>query len=220
MVIKENSAKAEIEQAETEKEDRRFFRILDFIQLSVRELNDTEFQSLSIASKHAEIPSLDALADIDQQIQLLINKLKIKTPDVAALGNLLSKKIQLMVETSELGKSMRKNEDIPQRPVDMSACGIAFPSEHAFQSEQKLELEFILHSGKQRLKLLGRVIACEDDSASLSKFAGAPFTIRTEFLNVSDQVQEFLIQYLVKRQGALIKASRNDTPRPIDQMEW
>jgi len=202
------------------KEERRFFRILDFIQLSVRELSVADYEALSMASKHADIPSLDALANIDQQIQLLVNKLKVKTPDVAELGSLLSKKIELMVETSELGSSIRKHEDIPQRPVDMSACGIAFPSEHAFQPEQKLELEFILHSGKQRLKLLGRVIACEDDSASLSKFAGSPFTVRTEFLDVSEQVQEFLIQYLVKRQGALIKASRNDTPRPIDQMDW
>lgn len=203
-----------------EKEERRFFRILDFIQLSVREISEGEYQSLKLVSKHADIPSLDALADIDQRIQLLTNKLKVKNPDVAELGTLLSKKIQLMVETSELSNLMRKSEDIPQRPVDMSACGIAFPSEHGFQQGQKLELEFILHSGKQRLKLLGTVIACEDDSASLSKFAGSPFTIRTEFLDVSEQVQEFLIQYLVKRQGALIKASRDDTPRPIDQMDW
>lgn len=202
------------------KEDRRYFRILDFIPISYRNLEEEEYQSLKLASQYAELPSLDALSDIDQRIQLLVDKLKVKMPDIAELGSLLNKKIQIVLEGSNLGDSLLSRENMPQLPVDMSACGIAFPSNTPLVPEQKLEIEMVLHAGKQHLKLLGHVIACEEGSASFSKDAGMAYTIRTEFLDISDQIQEFLIQYLVKRQGVLIKASKNEKPKPIDQMNW
>jgi hypothetical protein len=205
----------------TLKEDRRFFRILDFLPISYRQLEEQEYQSLKVASQYAEIPSLDALSDIDQRVQMLVDKLRVKSPDVAELGSLLSKKIQIVLESSELGSSLSKRDNISPLPVDMSACGIAFPSDEFLPEETKLEIEMVLHAGKQHLKLLGRVIACEKGSASLgSEDTTMAFTVRTEFLDISEQIQEFLIQYLVKRQGALIQASRDDKPRPLGQMKW
>ena len=111
------------------KEDRRFFRILDFLPISYRQLGEQEYQSLKVASQYADVPSLDALSDIDQRVQLLVDKLRVKSPDVAELGSLLNKKIQIVLENSKLGASLAKLENITALPVDMSACGIAFPSD-------------------------------------------------------------------------------------------
>ncbi|NKB35147.1 MAG: hypothetical protein GKR91_18780 [Pseudomonadales bacterium] len=204
----------------TPKEDRRYFRIHDFLPLSFRKLDEEEYQLMKMASQYADVPSLDELSDIDQRIQMLVDKLMVKNSDMAELGLLLNKKIQIVIENSEFGNNLSQWENMSQLPVDMSACGIAFPSDETLDKEQKLELEMVLHSGKQRLKLLGRVIACEEGAEGLCKDAGMTYTIRTEFLDISEQIQEFLIQYLVKRQGVLIKASRNDKPTPIDKMEW
>ena len=191
-------------------EDRKFFRIIDFIGLSYRPINEEEYKTLKLASRYSEVPSIDALSEVDQQIQMLLSKLRIKNPDVAELGKMLDKKIQLVLENSDLGEILLKRENIPQMQVDISACGIAFPALGPLDVGQFLELNLVLQSGKQHLILLGRVVASDTGADSLNNGnTRMSHVIRVEFLDISEQVQEFLIQYFVKRQGTLIKAGQD-----------
>ena len=199
-------------------DNRRYFRIIDNIGLHYRKIDEEEYGSLKFASRHADVPSLDALSDINQQLQLVVEKLKIKYTDVAQLATLLNRKIDLVLENSNIGEGLAKLERIPQVQVDFSACGLAFPAKAALDPGQLLELDLALHGGKQHLKLLGKVVKTEPGIGELEVgVEGYTHLVRIEFIDTSEQVQEFLIQYVVKRQGILLKARRDSDSHSLDR---
>jgi NAD(P)-dependent dehydrogenase (short-subunit alcohol dehydrogenase family) len=203
------------------KEDRRYFRIQDHIGVSYRVLTDAEYHSRKIASQYAEIPALDELSEIEQQLELLFEKVKIRTPEVAEMGKLLNQKLKILVNNSGIAEGLTHAEDIPEQLVDMSAVGMALGVNEAIDTGQYLEIRMVLQSGRQYLKLLARLVNCEEGYEVAEAYSGRfTHTARVEFINVSERIQEFLIQYVVKRQSAQIKAKRNPGLTPIDKMTW
>ena len=201
--------------------DRKYFRILDFIGLDYRELDDETYQSLRVANQYAEVPVMDELSAIEHQMQLLFDKVKVRNSEIAELVDLLNQKIQLVIKHSSLGESFAVGNDLPEQQVDISACGIAFATRRAVQVGQRIELELLLQSGRQFLKLLAQVVACDQGAEPLANGeSGFTHVVRAEFTDLSDEIQEFLIQYVVKRQGLLLKAGRNPAAKPIDKMQW
>ena len=79
-----------------DEEDRRYFRIQDHIGVSYRLLNEAEYHSRKIASQYAEIPALDELSAIEQQLELLFEKVKIRSTEVAEMGQLLNQKLKIL----------------------------------------------------------------------------------------------------------------------------
>ncbi len=192
-----------------QQDERGYFRIIDFIGLEYRVINEVEFAHLSVASKYAEVPPLDELATLDQHIQLVIDKLMIKQPDAAELGDLLNKKIDLILRHSNLADGLPNLDNFSQRKVDISATGMAFPANGLVKVDQLLQLDMLLQSGRQHLKLLAKVIGCDSDASSLNDDDPTLTQIvRVTFIEMSEDISEFLIQYLVKRQGAILKSRR------------
>ncbi|MDA0927667.1 MAG: PilZ domain-containing protein [Proteobacteria bacterium] len=203
------------------REDRRYFRIQDHIGISYLILTDAEYHSRKIASQYAEIPALDELSEIEQQLELLFEKVKIRTPEVAEMGKLLNQKLKILVNNSGIAEGLTHAEDIPEQLVDMSAVGMALGVNEAIDTGQYLEIHMVLQSGRQYLKLLARMVNCEEGYEGAEADSGRfSHTARVEFINVSERIQEFLIQYVVKRQSAQIKAKRNPGLTPIDKMTW
>lgn len=203
------------------KEVRRYFRIQDHIGVSYQVLTDAEYHSRKIASQYAEIPALDELSEIEQQLELLFEKIKIRTPEVAEMGKLLNQKLKILVNNSGIAEGLTHAEDIPEQLVDLSAVGMALGVNEAIEAGQYMEIHMVLQSGRQYLKLLSRLVSCEEgyggEDSDKRRFT---HTARVEFINVSERIQEFLIQYVVKRQSAQLKAKRNPGPTPIDKMSW
>lgn len=192
-----------------QKDERGYFRIIDFIGVDYRPIDDAEFARLRVASKLAEVPPLDELAALDQRIQLMIDKLMIKQPDASDLGDLLNKKLNLIIRHSSLAKDLPDLDKFQQRQVDISATGMAFPTIAPVSVGQRLHLDLLLQSGRQHLKLLAKVIGCDNDASVLSgEDPSFNHIVRVTFIEMSEVVSEFLIQYLVKRQGALLKSRR------------
>lgn len=192
-----------------QKDERGYFRIIDFIGVDYRPIDDAEFARLRVASKLAEVPPLDELAALDQRIQLMIDKLMIKQPDASDLGDLLNKKLNLIIRHSSLAKDLPDLDKFQQRQVDISATGMAFPTIAPVSVGQRLHLDLLLQSGRQHLKLLAKVIGCDNDASALSdEDPSFNHIVRVTFIEMSEVVSEFLIQYLVKRQGALLKSRR------------
>lgn len=203
------------------KEDRRYFRIQDHIGVSCRVLTDAEYHSHKIASQYAEVPALDELSEIDQQLELLFEKVKIRTPEVAEMGKLLNQKLKILVNNSGIAEGLTHAEDIPEQLVDMSAVGMALGVNEFIETGRYLEIHMVLQSGRQYLKLLARLVSCEEGYEGADADNGRfSHTARVEFNNVSERIQEFLIQYVVKRQSAQLKAKRNPGLTPIDKITW
>lgn len=201
--------------------DRKYFRILDFIGLTYRELDEETYESLRVANQYAEVPVMDELSAIEHQLQLLLDKIKVRNADIAEMGMLINQKIQHVIKHSSLGDSFAAGNDLPEQQVDISACGIAFATTGDITVGTHIELELLLQSGRQFLRLLAQVVACDQGAEPLAngetRFS---HVVRAEFVDLSDQIQEFLIQYVVKRQGLLLKAKRNPMGKPIDKMVW
>jgi hypothetical protein len=192
-----------------QKDERGYFRIVDFIGFDYRLITDAEFAQLRVASKLAEVPPLDELAVLDQQIQLVLDRLKIKSPDAADLGDLLNKKLDLVLRHSDIANDLPDLNAYPQRQVDISATGIAFPAKVPLAAGQKLHLDLLLQSGRQHLKLLAKVVGSDSDASTLSgEDPSLTHIVRVNFVEMSEHISEFLIQYLVKRQGAMLKTRR------------
>lgn len=191
------------------KEGRGYFRITDWMGFEYKPLDEVEYRRLRQVSQYAEVPALDELAEIDQQLQLVLTRLDIKLPYAADLGRLLNKKIQLIMRQTSIAKNMVDLDSFEQTQVDISATGMAFPSRSAIISGQSLRIDLILQSGRQHLKLLAKVVSCALDNELLAD-GDVSFThvVRVNFSDMSEDVSEFLIQYLVKRQGALLKSER------------
>lgn len=191
------------------KEGRGYFRITDWMGFEYKSLSDAQYRRLKQVSQHAEVPALDELAEIDQQLQLVLARLEIKSPYAADLGRLLNKKIQLILQQTNIAKDMVDLDDFEQTQVDISATGMAFPSRKAIRAGELLQIDLVLQSGRQHLKLLAKVVSCELDNESLAE-GDSTFThlVRVTFSDMSENISEFLIQYLVKRQGALLKSER------------
>ena len=190
-------------------EGRGYFRITDWMGFEYRALDEEEYHRLKKVSQYAEVPALDELAEIDQQLQLVLTRLEIKSPYAADLGRLLNKKIQLIMQQTSIAKDLVDLDGFEQIQVDISATGMAFPSVKAVSAGKHVQVDLVLQSGRQHLKLLAKVVSCELDNESLAD--GDPLythLIRVIFSDMSEHVSEFLIQYLVKRQGALLKLGR------------
>ena len=124
-----------------QRDERGYFRIIDFIGLEYRSINGAEFAHLREASKYAEVPPLDELATLDQHIQLIIDKLMIKQPDSAELGDLLNKKLDLILRHSNLAEDLPNLDRFLQCKVDISATGMAFPANEQLKGDQLLQLD-------------------------------------------------------------------------------
>lgn len=209
----------------TNKEDRRYFRIQDLIGVSYRRLTEAEYHSLKVASQYAEVPALDELSEIEQQLELLFEKVKIRSAETAEMGRLLNQKLEILIDNSGIAEGIGNKDDIPQQLVDMSACGMALGTNEALLEDQYLQIRLVLQSGRQFLKLLARVVSSVEGydvtgDGTPEEQSEYSHTTRIEFVNVSERIQEFLIQYVVKRQSAQLKATRNPSPTPLEKINW
>lgn len=188
-----------------ENEHRTYFRLTDQLGLRLTALSEKKYQSLQLSQQYASTPRLDRVSQMDFQIQMVLDKIGIKNPDVGELGKLLNQKLNYLMDHSDLGKVKREIEEIPVYEVDISASGLACNHAERLALESKLAIELVLPPKGQYLKLLARVVSCEllDDPA-----ISRGYRLGVAFIDTSEAVKEYLIQHLVQRQGALIKAER------------
>ena len=130
-------------------EGRGYFRITDWMGFEYRALAEEEYHRLKKVSQYAEVPALDELAEIDQQLQLVLTRLEIKSPYAADLGRLLNKKIQLIMQQTSIAKDLVDLDGFEQIQVDISATGMAFPSVKAVSAGKHVQVDLVLQSGRQ-----------------------------------------------------------------------
>lgn len=184
-------------------ERRRYFRVTDLVGLRFQLLSQDE-QSLAIQAKPSS--RKDLLAQIDNEILANLALIQNSLPEVHQLLDLLNQKINLALEGDSASDS---EHDASSNicSVNLSACGLAFPSEEAVTLNQYISLELTLYPNNIRLTLLAAVISCdrrdgEDDAHK--------YVIRANFVDISDANQEVLVQHVIKRQAAQLKQKRDD----------
>ena len=139
-------------------ERRRYFRVSDLIGVRYRFLSDDE-TDLAVQAQPSSLKSL--LSQMDEQIIIALAKLKNTEPEVHTLLDLYNRKIDLMIGHGLANTSEDTAESMRACQVNLSACGIAFPSSEFASLNQHIEIELSLYQSNVNLQLLAAVIACE-----------------------------------------------------------
>ncbi|MDX1453789.1 MAG: PilZ domain-containing protein [Oleiphilaceae bacterium] len=192
-------------------ERRRYFRVTDLVGLSYRLLDDGE-RELAIMAQPSSLKSL--LAQLDEKIMVALQSVKSVSSELHLLLDLFNQKINLAFGHGIAAQSEQYEHAMKACQVNLSACGIAFPSKETAQLNQYMLLELTLFPNNVKLQLLAAVISCEEHPEATDN---CPYLIRADFTNITDADQELLVQHVLKRQGQQLKEQREQVERNTEQ---
>lgn len=183
---------------------RRFFRITDEVDLTYRVVDAHEIAKSSHITNHI-LGTCDlsaALASITQESTKLVHRIEKKQPELIQYLKLLEEKIDLIAQAVLSDKLTESNNT---SKINLSASGLAFQCHEVLPAGAFLELKMVLASIRVLLVTCCKVIQCEQRRTA----DGLPaFQISADFINLSEQDRDLLIQHLVKRQMQQIRAKK------------
>ncbi|MFV1871778.1 MAG: hypothetical protein ACMZ64_00430 [Oleiphilus sp.] len=186
-------------------ERRRYFRVSDLVGLRFQLLSQDE-QALAIQAKPSSMKEL--LKQIDNEMLANLALIQSSQPEVYRLMDLLNQKVNLALNFDPDSQDETLATSSHVCSVNLSACGLAFPSDKSATLNQYVSLELTLYPNSIRLTLLAAVISCDryDDEED----AKHKYIIRANFVDISDANQEVLVQHVIKRQALQLKQQRGE----------
>lgn len=175
---------------------RRFFRITDAIGVSYTLENADDETVDEVLGENINVQQL--LGIHNQNLKTVLSKLEHESPLVAAALIEMDKKLDTVIALLELENKAAYS--IQQASI--SACGIAFPVDRDLAINTMLKLTLYLETSGQEIKVLGRVVGCQNLPEE-----GVHY-LRVEFTEMNDMDREKLIQHIVQRQGLLLRSLR------------
>ena len=184
-----------------QQERRRYFRIVDQVAIGYRRLSDEEgaVTGIGINSPAALIVQLE------NQISASLETLRSAQPQVHELLELFNRKINLVLSLDEAISEPESEQKKRSQQVNISACGIAFPSHEQLQPNDKILLDLTLFPSNVCLKLIAVVIGSDLLEEPIGDDA---YIIRADFVEITSNEQEVLVQHVIKRQTLQLKERR------------
>ncbi len=192
------------------KERRRFFRITDQVTLMYRlKTEDSE----ALPQKGVQ-PAADILG-LEQQIQAAIERLRGTGEAAVPVLELLNQKINRLWNLPVDHEASEGEPSIVD--VSLSACGIAFPTDHYVEIGAELDMSITLMPEHVRLRLEGVVVnrdefgedySLDTENATSPSSAAANYLLRVDFTELRDDDQEVLIQHVLRCQTRALKQRR------------
>lgn len=190
-----------------QKNRRRFFRIVDALGVSYRVISDKEAQLKVRSDQDSESGFVDAfslMSNYNKEIQESLDDLNDRDPAAASAIETLNRKVDAMLMMLELDSLITQKVDHRIEQASISASGLAFPVEEKLEPHTRLALDLLLKPSSQHVEAIGRVVACD------SLREKGQYYLRVEFVEMNDQDKERLIQHIVQRQGALLRALKSE----------
>ncbi|MBL4865826.1 MAG: hypothetical protein JKY67_05575 [Pseudomonadales bacterium] len=179
-------------------ERRRYVRVSDIVALRYRIMDEDEVvDAEKVGSPHFG----SQLLQLDNQLQVLMPRLKEWNANVGGALELLNQKI--LVISEQLSEAPLE-DSVVAREVNLSACGVAFPTKEKVDVDDNIWLELVLRPIHLRIVTTGRVVGCEE-SGEDSEY---PYFIRADLTGVCAEDQESLIQHVIRRESQLLKEQR------------
>ncbi|PID42976.1 MAG: hypothetical protein CSB48_07760 [Proteobacteria bacterium] len=205
-----------------QQERRRFFRITDKVLMSYRVVgdksNDSNESNESEQSEQSGVAGVSTggirheLNVLEEKLNKKMTRLRGDEPLIAEVLELFNQKINLLVGEDGKAISDSGEDDKQVMEVNMSACGIAFPSSEKISVGALLVLNLTLTLSFVNLCLSAQVVGVEERCIDSDDEAGGlsrqPWVIRADFVDISEVDQELLIQNVIKRQSEQLKALR------------
>jgi PilZ domain len=179
-------------------ERRRFFRIDDEAEISFKTLSEAEFQTWGNGQKDEEI---EEQAKLETEISMTLANLKSQQPQLAKICELLNQKINLVINNNS--KAHGFIEDGELKPINLSACGIAFHTSEDIEQDQNMLLQLKLKPSNVSIVTTGKVVS--------SDLANGKNIIRVDFQDIGDSNQDLLMQHLFQVQSRELKKQKEDS---------
>jgi hypothetical protein len=181
-------------------ERRRYFRVETDSIVTFRAITAEEKQA-GIARLHQgdmHHPDQGRLfLKLDADLHDGLNRLRQKSPEIAALLDLVNRKINLIANKSQAHKSESLLDKAPQT-INLSACGMAFHSQELIEDKQDIEWELILLPDQTYVHGYGHIAGCET--------AQNAFLLRINFDAMREEDLERLLQYIMRKESEWLKA--------------
>jgi PilZ domain len=192
----------------TNDERRRFFRIEDFVHLSLTVVPPGELDRRLGALQQRVGDSftlMTTLGGLTQQAAAALRRIEARDPDVADYLKALDKKLELiarafLAEEVELA-------DRPARAVNLSAGGMALHSRDTYAQGQVLEIKMLLLPSYTGILSYGTVVECipwgegEEDLEY-------PYRLRVDFSFMRDSDRDALIRHVLLKQAEGLRRRR------------
>lgn len=189
-------------------EKRRFVRINDRVMLAVRTIAEAEKirqqQKGSPNTSHQNLATKTLghqLKEIDDQLKLALFQLADKMPKTAATISLLHKKVDLITHHILRNEISEEHKEVD---VSLSAVGLGFSHHQPYNPESHIALDIMLSHNPYRIITASRVVSCAANTDDNNYY------LRTEFMNLSDEDEEIVIQHVLMQQTRQLKQQRLD----------
>ena len=184
-----------------QQERRRYFRITDQVAITYRLLNDTDDAATGV---NMNTPTA-MIVQLENEITTSLEILRSVQPQVHQLLELYNRKINLVLSLDDTLSEPISDQVKRSQQVNISACGIAFPSDEQLQANQKILMDLTLFPSNLSLKLVAVVIG----SNLLDEPIGEDcYMTRADFMDITSNEQEALVQHIIKRQTMQLKERR------------
>jgi PilZ domain len=188
-------------------QDRRgYFRVKDELVLFFNEVNK-EHEDSAQGLKYRVVSGFSVSSALNQLSEECRTRIKIverENPDLTACLKILDKKIDLIAQALLISDLSLPNYST--RKVDLSASGLAFPSERAIAPGTILELKIVLPPSLVAIVAHGRVVHSETRVDPRNAKYG--FHIGVEFIGLEDCDRELLIRHVLRKQTRGFQSKR------------
>jgi hypothetical protein len=186
---------------------RHFFRIVDALGVSYRVITAAE-NGANNDDAEAEkqfVDTFSVMNNYNNLIQESLAQIEVRDPQTAMAIDQLNKKVDALLMMLELDSLITHRACHRVEEASISASGIAFPVGERLEANTLLALDLLLRPSSKHVNAVGRIISCD------SMPEESLYYLRVEFTEMSDPDKETLIQHIVQRQGALLRALKAET---------
>jgi hypothetical protein len=177
-------------------ERRRFFRIDDEAEISFKTITDEEYQAWEDGQKGEEGENL---AQLEAELNTALAHLKSQQPQLAKICELLNQKINYAMCAHSKTHGFIDNGEL--KPINLSACGIAFHTDQEIPKDENVLLQLKLKPSNVAIVTTGKVIGAGLENGKN--------IVRIDFQDLGDSNQDLLMQHLFQVQSRELKKQRD-----------
>jgi hypothetical protein len=178
-------------------ERRRFFRIDDEAEISFKTITHDEYQAWENGQKDE---GAEKLVKLEAELSMTLANLKSQQPQLAKICELLNQKINIATISHSKTHGFIDNGEL--KPINLSACGIAFHTDQNMPKNEHILLQLKLRPSNLSIVTTGKVI-----SAGL---VNGKKIVRVDFKDLGDSNQDLLMQHLFEVQSRELKKQRHN----------
>lgn len=137
---------------------------------------------------------------LDADLQDGLNRMRQKLPDVAAMLDLLNRKINLIADRNQ----PKNSDDLlckQTQTISLSACGMAFHVEQPIETQADIEWELILLPDQTYIHGYGHVVGCET--------AQTGFLLRVNYDALREEDLERLLHYIMRKESEWMRSKHH-----------